>query len=218
MRILKPVVAIAVIAITIGVILWQSGVINFDDQSNTDVNNPYATSPEDVRMIAALRVAAEIQRLKEILGEADMGYRMQMMRERAKTFNAGVSADAFDTLRKQRAALADRLFSTAEAAIATPNWPAGDAAVHEATAREFLSASRIDYAEAVASDTAVGESLEHAVTALVLARGQLNPIPAFLLLSGDIEHSLEGLPAPNIQAPLRGTSPPPPTALTPLGN
>lgn len=219
MRILKPALAAVAAAIIAILALWQAGIINFDGASEGESRAHIVASPDDRRLIAALRIVAETQRIREVTGDAQMGARMAAMADAAKAMASGVTGERMEALRAERAAAAELLFALTRAAIEAPQWPPGDAASHEALARALLLESETAYAEAVVRESGVAEALEHAASALFLARGIAGAPPAFMLLASDVADAIHALPDPQLRQPERGDTPAPPTALTvPMGN
>jgi len=219
MRILKPAIALAASAVIALIALWQAGVIDFVGTDAPDSRPYIAASPDDLRLISALRVVAETHRIRELTGDAQMGQRMQAMGAAARTLAADSSPALLSSLHAERAAAAERLFALTRTAIDAPQWPPGDPAVHEALARALLLEAETAYAEAATRDSGVGEALEHAASALALARGIAGAPPAFMLLASDVSDGVRALPAPEWRQPQRGDVPAPPTALTvPMGN
>ncbi len=219
MRILKPAIVLVVSALIALIALWQAGVIDFGVTDAPENMPNIAASPDDVRLIAALRVVAETHRIRELTGDAQMGQRMQAMSAAARDLAADPSTARLSSLHAERAAAAERLFALTRAAIDAPQWPPGDPAVHEALARALLLESEAAYAEAITRDRGVGEALEHAASALALSRGIAGAPPAFMLLASDVSDGIRALPAPEWRQPQRGDMATPPTALTvPMGN
>jgi|GEM_PF-4125848 len=220
MRLVKPFAAMAALLAAIFAVLWQTGVVSLDG-GKEDVGGDaiVLAHPAEVEFAASLRIVAETQRIKEVLGETSMGDRWKAMQQAALALNSDHAPQRRAELVAERKAAAERLLALVRAAIAAPHWPPGDAAAHAAYAQALLREAELAYLSASVTGRGIAEALEPAATALALARGIENPPPSFLMISSDIADAAKALPAPALRQPERGDMPTPPTALpVPMGN
>lgn len=217
MRLVKPLLAFAAIAAVALLVLWQTGVVNFASD-DAPPEREALIAPADMRLVSALRIVAETQRIREMLGEATQGDRMGAMRAAALALDADTSTGRIAELKSARAEAAARLLVLARQSVAAPQWPPGDADVHAAYADALIHEAQIGLLSANVSGIGVAEALEPAATALALARGIIDPPPSFLMISSDVGDALKSLPAPELRQPQRGDLPVPETALpVPMG-
>lgn len=217
---MKPLAIAGALLAAIFAVLWQAGVVSFDgEDESADGNATAFAHPAEVQFVATLRIIAETQRLKEVLGEASMGNRMSAMQEAARALGNDPSSQRRAELSAERDAAARRLLALVRASIAAPQWPQGDATQHAAYAAALLHEAELGFLSASVTGHGIAEALEPAATALALARGIENPPPSFLMISSDIADAAKALPAPELRQLERGDAPAPPTALpVPMGN
>lgn len=219
MRLLKGpflVVAAGVLLLLLGGLgAWQMGWL---DSFVGTASAPRITNPADLDAARAAMLAAEIQRLREELGETDIGKRRAETAARVKPLLAAPWR-ALAELRTQRAVLAERYFAKVDAALANPQWPSGakafegDARFYAAKARDLLHGARDGFVYAQAADMSAVDSLNDAAAANAIAHGETTRPMPFTGLDIDARQALaDSLPA-SIDPPARGTKPTPPTAL-----
>lgn len=202
MRLLKVTgLVAAVFALALGVVLFVSA------PSGPAQRHVY---PADAARSAALRLAYQVEGLRRALGEISYEDSLAALAASYAGWQNALPTETVTALRNTRAALAERLFLKAEAAMNAASFATGDAALrHRAAA--LMDCARTGWALADDARETVEPALQCAVDALVLAEGRTGFQPVlFMAFSPDLSLAISEAMRPPLPVLSRGA---PPTAL-----